>query len=320
MDGFNFIEGERCILSTCRYRCKNGRVFMESLSTFVDCPDCRSIEKVLETPDKSGVSMYDKLMIPEDYKNSPVVGKELFVTSSLGSFSRESINDVANFLERINADIYNGKVTKLSCYIHTTNLVDIKKFVYGAQKLAIEKNMGVTPFISANTLYGLIKVVGYSKEQFEMLEKLLEEKKKVDPEDIAALEGYKFVVFSGLTYFDFVHADLCFIEATASTTEFGWSAIADLLSERAKNGLPTYVIGYWRSVSSGKSYASGLRYLLAPNRDNARLDLLVPFELVPKSRGNVAHIERGFEEVGATKSTITSGLSIETFLGQNKDD
>lgn len=302
-------------MSACKYNCNKGKVFLESIKGYVDCPDCRNIEKVLERPAEDGKTLYDVLNIPLAYKSFGVAGQELFNTQGLSGFTQKSINDVANLFERINDDIYNGKVSNLSVYVYTSNLVDTKRFVYGAQKLAIEKGLQVTPYISANTLYGLQRVGDFSLTSLKDIKNKQGELKDVHPDLIHAVDGYRVVQATDLTYYDFIHADICFIEATANTTEKGWVGVADLLGERAKHGLPTYVIGYWGTKGASNN-AKGLRYLLAPEQGSVRLDLLVPFELKSKSGsyGDEVQVQRKVD-FDTTKSNVTAGISIDALMG-----
>lgn len=302
-------------MSKCRYNCKNGKVLLEAIG-LVDCPECRNITVVLEKATEDGSSIYDKLRVPPAYKNFGVAGVDLFSSSALNGFSSNSINEVSKFFERVNNDLYQGKITNLSTYIYTSNLVDTKRFIYGAQKLALENGLGVTPLISANTLYGLQRVGDYSLTNLKEIGAKQGDVKDVHPDLIHAVDGYRVVQATDLTYFDFIHADLCFIEATANTTEKGWTGIADILGERAKQGLPTYVIGYWSTKGGGGSNNRGLRYLLAPEQGNVRLDLLVPLELKAKkaSGDDEAHVDR-IIAMDSTKSSVTAGLSIEALMG-----
>lgn len=301
-------------MSNCRYNCKNGKVFLEALG-MVDCPECRNITVVLENAEDNGDSIYEKLKIPVMYRNFGTSGSELFnVQGVLNGFTTSSINEVSNFFERVNKDLFNEKVPSISAYVYTSNLVDTKKFVYGAQKLALEKGLGVTPFISANTLYGIQRVGDYNLKSLKDIGSKESDLKDVHPDAIHAVDGYRIVQSTDLTYFDFIHADLCFIEATANTTEKGWTGIADLLGERAKHGLPTYVIGYW-GTRGGGSGTRGLKYLLNSDTGAIRLDLLVPFELKSKSaHGDDASVQRSvaFE---SSKSDVTAGLSITNLMG-----
>ena len=286
---------------------------MESLGGYVNCPVCRDITKVVEKQEEAGEkTVFDKLRIPPAYTGFGTAGKDLLTIQNLGGFSQNSISEVGSLLERINKDIYNERVTNLSVYIYTSNLVDIKRFVYGAQKLALEKGLGVTPYISANTLYGIQRVGDYNLRSLKEATKDGHDLKDINPDLIHAVEGYRIVQETQLTYFDFIHADVCFIEATANTTEKGWTGIADLLGERSKQGLPTYVIGYWGTKGSAMA-SKGLRYLLAPENGLVRLDLLVPYELKSRRGEDDVHVARNIQ-MDSTTSTVSAGLSIKTIM------
>lgn len=265
--------------TACPYHCRDGKVYMEVYKDFVDCPHCRDIKKVVKTAESKGVDLYTVLQIPKAYKDAGVIDRELFTQGNL-PFSQDSINEVGGVLESINQAVYNESLLNLSCYIHTSNLVDHRLFVYGVQKLALEKSMSVVPFISCNTLYALQRVGDFSMTTLKDLtyRDATTGLKDVPPDLIHAIDGYRLVQETDLTYYDYQTADLCIIEATANTTEKGWTGLADLLGERAKRGLPTYVMGYWGSKAS-----NGLRYLLQQT-SVVRLDLLVPYE-VRSSKG-----------------------------------
>lgn len=303
-------------MATCKYHCTNGKIYLESIKGFVDCPDCRNIVKVLEQPQEDGKSIYDKLRIPEAYKGVGVVGESLFNVEGISRYSVASVTNVANLLETINRDLYIGKVPCISCYIHVPNFVDIKQFIYGAQKMAIEKGLGVTPLVSANTIYGIGRVGDYSVKDLREFN-LAKSDNAFAPDVFNVLDGYRFIQHTNLTYFDFVHADLCFIDATANTTNNGWTGVADLLSERAKEGLPTFVFGYW-STSLSYSYKGGnaLRYIIVPSNGITRLDLLVPYELLSaKSSGkNKIGVEHN-TNFDAVKSNVVAGLSSSILRG-----
>lgn len=300
----------------CKYNCNRGRVFMEGQNTFVPCPDCSNIEKLVEKSEVTeGVSLFDRLKIPVMYKSLGSAGEELFKSQQvLNSFSTSSISEVERLLERLNNDFYNKRVPMISAYVYVPNLVDIKHFVYGAQKIALEKGLGVTPYVSANTLYGLQRVGDFPVASLKEISVQQGGVKDIPPDLMHAVDGYRIVQDTDCTYFDFTHADVCFIDATANTTERGWTAVADLLHERAKNSLPTFVMGYWSTRASDSSGNRGLKYLLAPETGINRLDLLIPFELKSKSSGGNYSTPRHFDPE-TTQSSVLSGVNIDTLMG-----
>lgn len=298
----------------CKYKCNAQRkVFMEGLGRLVDCPDCANVVAIMkEEEEKPQGSVFDKLSIPQDYRGITTKDIELFQGKELRAYSQNSINEVSRLLERINKDIFNGVVTRLSTYIFTSRLVDIKAFVYGAQRMALQKGLGVVPFISCNALFGLQRVGDYTIRTLHEATQEGTDFSKLPPDLIATVEGYRIVKDSGVTYYDFIHADLCIIDATANTTESGWTGLADLLGERAKKGLPTHVIGYW--ATKGMGTTKGLRYLLANSAASARLDELVAYELVSSKYTTEPAKASQITDVGAVKSSITAGLSVDSLM------
>ena len=266
-------------MGKCRYGCIKGKVFLEALGNFVSCPDHGdSIERILEKNEEGRTSLYERLHIPQDFEDASVCDRGLFYIPGLGRFTPSSINYVVNLLEQINKDVYSGSVTKMSVYIHIPNIVDIRQFVYGLQKMAVEKGLDVTPYISAREIYELQRVGDYSAT---FLEEATRNRKDMNPDVLNVLGGHKYVLRTGLTYRDFVNSDLCFVKATAGTSRSGWYGLADLLDRRSARGLPTYVIGYW--ATKNFSVTGGPKFLLAPKSHKRRLDLMIPYELKVKS-------------------------------------
>lgn len=291
---------------------------MESIKQLVDCPDCKNIKKAMETPKNAdGVSMFDILSIPENYRNLGVVKREVLSTSNTSMFSDTSIELLGKFLDNTVESIYNyGKVPNKSVYLYVGNGIDIKLYIYSLQQLALENGLGVVPYISANSLYGVQKVLDCKDRHVELV-KTLERREKVDferIEDIPVVEGLKFCRYTKLTYFDYINADVCFIEATSNTTDSGWIAIADLLSERARRNLPTYVVGYWASKTLISSAYKPFKYLTTDN-GLSRLDRLSLYELKNKKGESKTNIEIGNSlESELTKASVTSGVSIVEFM------
>lgn len=300
----------------CPYRCVEGRVFLETQG-YVPCPHCSDLVKVAETVlETTGEDLFSQLRIPPQYRDATLVDEALFRPSLVSNFTPESVYEMKTLFSNINRSLYHGNVYRLSVYFHNPNVIDTRLFVYGAMRFAFEKGLGVCPFVSCHTLYGIQKLGDYP---YGTLREASENTniKEYSPELIAAVDGFRFVADTKLTYYDFVNADLCFIEATANTTDKGWTALADLLSERAKNGLPTYVMGYWSVRYSRGVGGRGLKYLLAPEGLGVhRLDMLIPYELQPKGEsGNAPTPIKKVVNVPDARSSVTAGLSTRDLLG-----
>lgn len=304
---------------------------MEALGRFVPCPECTGPLRVVKNIGDTGSSLYDKLRIPPEYMKATNlstdegteyrnIGKELFSLSDLSAFSHKSIESVGRLLDKLNADIFSGSVTKLSCYVHMPLAVDSKLYIYGAQIEALTRGLSVTPLLNANTLYGIQKSADFSGN---FLQTCMERQNRgealegVSPDSLAALDGWRFMTFTGLTYFDLQHSDLVFIETTANTIEKAYSALASLLADRARWGLPTFVFGYWSPSTAGNKLG-GLRYLLAPEGSRVRLDMLVPYEIVRKSNeGGNGVVVDGILTMDSVKSSVSAGLSVDRLMASD---
>lgn len=301
----------------CEYNCVRGMVFNHTLKKSEPCPIHGNVEVILETEDEqTGETPYTKLDIPPQYRVLGPIDKDLLNFNSSGAYTQDSLTEVGNIMERVNTSIYNHEILALSFYLYTSNQVDTKRFVYGAQKLALEKSLSVAPFISANTLYGLQRVGDFPLRSIREITVSKGVLKEVHPNMLHAVDGYRLIQNTDLTYFDFIHADVCFIDATANTTEKGWTGLADLLSERSKKGLPTYVMGYWGSKNP--QAGQGLKYLLAGDNGGSmtRLDLLVPYELrSSKGQNNPSMSIAKPVPTATTEPNSIGGISVSDLMG-----
>lgn len=258
----------------CRYSCVEGKILMVALGKTVKCPDCH-VEEDISTISTGGTTVHTSLLIPEQYHAFTSPTKEIFNFNELKSYTKESIDTVIHIMDNINKALYNEKIYKQSLYLVIPKMVDVYAFVYGSMLLGVEKGFTVSPFISLNMLHGLQRVGDFP---YTDLKDVVSNKglRDIHPELLNAVDGYRMVQETGLSYYDFITADVCFVEATANTTENGWKGLADLLAERSKRNKPTYVIGYWSHRSSQAGI--GLKYLINSNT-STYLHKMTPYEL-----------------------------------------
>lgn len=321
-------------MSECKYGCKRGKVYVPKLKEFIDCPlhgvKKGNLEKVEVY---EGKNILDALLIPEEYRGVGVVDKEVVTTELAKMYGRQSLEKLVGLLRKINQSLYNGGVPRISAYIHAPNLMDINVFIYGSQLQALEKGISVVPYISANSLNGLQKAMDYELGALEKADNLLGLKKSgvvegytglLSAEDVKvkisrdinkvlgdlqsdtllALEGYRMIKETGLTYSDYIRAELCYIELTSNTSKSGIRAIADLLEERARRGLPTYVTGKYRVTTE-----DSIKYILTSN-ERVGLGRLVPFVLLPKGK-EVASVEKvEVEKVEEVRGSSVGGYTL----------
>lgn len=300
----------------CPYSCVNGKVFLESLKGFVDCPNCRNIINVVKG-EIDGENKYARLQIPDNYRDTvtTTLNTNMFLADGLLSrYSNQSVAEVRHFFEQLAENIFTGNVSRVSGYFFLSNYIDVNNIVYTLQKAALRNGLGVTPFISLNTLYAVRRTldtdVSSLIQKHGSIKEILKNTKNLNQQVLAALDGYKFISDTQLLYSDFVNAELCFLDATAATTENGWVALADILSERAKKSLPTYVIGYWPTKTI--TYNKGIKYLISDNVTN-RLDRLIPFEFQAKGRLENESVSKPIT-YDVVNNNALGGVSLESIL------
>jgi len=264
------------------------KIYVPALKKLVTCPHCHKddgweyneIVNGIETK----VTKYDRLLIPHHYRGLLIDNTDTLFTEVMGVldkfYSHESIKRVVTSLDRLYMNLYNGNVPHVSVYYYLSNYVDNKLLVYSLQKVAEDKGLSVVPYISANVLYGVQKARDYNV--YSLLNGL-EDRSNMSADMLLVSDGFKTVKDTGFTYYDYINADVCFIETTANTTDKGWIGVADLLNERAKKGKSTFIIGYY---SHDNAYIGNGKYLFCPEGLKNRLDLLSVVELQTKRYGS----------------------------------
>lgn len=299
-------------------KCTNGKVLVPALGRWVRCPNCNDLGEILEEGGSRADLFKEALRIPKNYGSLTLVDTELLNSEVRKYYTQDTVRVVETAMQKINEAVYNGEVYNMSMYMHLSNLVDVKPFVFGVQLKALEQGMTVTPYLSANTLYGIQIAGNYPIEDIKQLERKAKQMQGVHPDTLYAVDGYREIKETELTYYDYINADVVFIEATPNTHNKGWTAVADLLCERARKGRPTYVMGYWASYTQG---STGLRYILLPPNSVYRLDMLATYEVISNNSNdkysNVQQKQSLLEttESEKPKTTISEGLSVTDIMG-----
>lgn len=269
-------------MSNCPYGCQNGFVLIEATGMRVACPHCRGTAKYLNTVKNEDSqsftsSVFDVLKIPIQYRNiSPYTPYSVIEQIRNYPNGGADAEEVSNVLNNIIQYVEKNSVYRMSCYINVPSAIDINSFVYGVQLQALIHEIGTMPFISLNTLNALL--------HGEVINDLMTDLSDTSPvtdgrtgKTVPMKRRLRDI--TGFDYVDYINSPLIFLDATSGTTSAGWTAVADLLAERAKQGFSTYVIGYWELQQSGSG--SFLESNLT-----TRLDRLVPVELIS---GRVKH-------------------------------
>lgn len=220
---------------------------------WIPCPVCGSV--VVESDDKGEPivaestndtvrKQYESLLVPKIYQTMKYSSDFVFWGNNKNSrlYQADSLRNLASVCDRIYSSIYNGEIMLQSVYLFIPPVFDANIFVFDTQKLAISRGFSVSRYITLNELLRVIN----------------------KPEE----------------YESFYSSQICFLDASARTTESGWVALADILTIRARRGLCTYVTGYWASTNLEHT---GANYLI--DEDSNRLSLLNPVNLISIKRG-----------------------------------
>lgn len=239
---------------TCPYHCNHGRIFNTVLKTYQPCPHCASVIKEIgkpstdtENPEQSTFDILTKLGVPEQYRNARFNPDTFFTGKAEEIFARSTFVPVLEQLSAINTAIMDSHILLESCYFYVGIYAAIYDYVYDCLISAVKHGLTAVPYTSLKDLQGI-------RNNTSQMSKL----------------------YSNLTWYDYTSADICFLAATASADSNEAVILADLLHERARRALPTYVFGYWTQDALSKS-KSGLYYLIDSN--SKLLSLLKPYEI-----------------------------------------
>lgn len=299
----------KSLLADCPYGCVNGYVFLESQGR-VECPHCKNALKVTEYRESEEFkSIYDTLFIPETYRNlsekSAYACLDAINTIANQKMYGGSLANIISVYTEILNRLSVGELYRDSLYFCFT-VLDTDKLVYSTQILAALNGVGTVPYITLNRLSQLLYCGDIIGEYTTYTEQTSDMIRITGLNTTLAARVHRLM--GGLDYTDYTTAPLCFLELTPGTTDAGFLALRDLLAERARLSLPTYVLGFCgmykmaangEYTSLGQFEGSGLRKLtqlsLMKNTINrAKYD---------KDRGTMVSTDENlaYREIGVTK-------------------
>lgn len=291
--------------------CTDGRRFNRVLKKWEPCEECERGLKwkttFVEIKNSDGVSIYDKLLVPQYYRGN--LNFDMSSLSNLDGVDSSDIYEVQKLLEDVMLSASSGRVKGCSFYLcideKYLSQIDIQKWVYKLLLTGAKSGLGVVPYITLRELCDLASLNSYDIEKLDSIEK----------SGLANLNTTKLknlsltlqrVLQTNATYNSYIYADLCVVEANPKLSRRHWVTLRDLLIERARLNLPTYVIGRWTLKEVGQEdYFKDFC-------NTGRLDLLRVFEL-KRGRPNEAKVryKREYED---TKSSIMAGVSVRDFM------
>lgn len=298
--------------------CQNGRRYIPAKHKWIPCEDCErglkwktSFEKV---KNENGDDVLDRLAIPLNYRKD--MDFKIDTLSMLDCKSPTLIHDIQLFMQGIEDSISQGRVKACSFYLHIfSDLcrksgvdIDLKKWVYKNMVEGVKRGLGVVPFITMKQLTDLATVANLDVDKVAYLEHT-SELDLTSALDISNKGILKTAEMLKVTYTSYATADLCFIEASANSPKNQWRVLKDLMIERAKYSLPTYVIGYWSLKATGQEL------YFVDYTNSGRLDLFKVMELgYDECKGNAVNIQNR-KAYPDTNSRISTGVNVKEFMG-----
>lgn len=265
--------------------CTNGKILIPALGAFVDCPICGNkkakldalkldvvdlsldnLEQIEQEQSDKEQAVCRALKIPPAYATINYVKDQQEYNRCCKMYARESIDRLLTLWDTIYEGISRRATGGTSYIMYSSNDIDSNRFVYATQKRALKMGVSTVPYITLNSLYSLVSSEGKPNGGKEPAWK---------SEDAKGVKGsFTYEAYSktydraelvdkdsnvSFTYADYIKADLVFLEASAMTHDVSYNALADILIERERLSLPTYVISYWNAE---KQYKSPVRFLL----------------------------------------------------------
>ena len=295
----------------CPYNCVNGKVFLASRG-YVPCPHCMGIEKKIQMLDEGNdVNIYKLLKIPRQYRQITSVPDDVLKGLHDKIYVNSSLMEVKNLLNTMVQSVRHSSVASISTYVHVSNYVDIRPFIYGLQREAVNNGVGTVPYISLNTLAALLYASNAAADgDVDIDMKLKTERLALGNIAYTTNAFRRLAVDFPCDYYDYCKAPMVILEATAETMSRGWSALADLLAERAREGLPTYVFGYY--ASTAPNIYKDLKWLVGENM--SRLDMLTVVELKKANKAGEAYAVRSFNSIEDVEGDTGAGIRVVSMI------
>ncbi len=298
----------------CKHGCNSlGQVLFKG--QWIPCP-VHGIKKDIilrggVLPD--GSSIYDVLKIPKEYKGEWVEDETLLfkgedVDEGLKYCTAESIDALKGILQTMyNAVAIDKGLYPVSVYLYGS-MVDLKPWIYTLQRIGMENGMSVLPLTSVNELAGIIALQDYPTFHIK------------DEYDIALISQYNRVAAIGadwflqtqLSYVDYLRASLVFISDDNATSPNNLKVLAGFVEERARRGLPTYVVSS-TFLGIDRSFLSNTKGQLKYS-----LSKLTPYQIVSKRvAGEIARqgnkMNTTIKDLDSVKGSNVKGRSADYF-------
>lgn len=241
-------------MGKCPYNCKDGKIFMNGKG-FVPCPHCMGVDHYLErTNIVNEDNVYKALSIPKAHwgvSESECISFANRIKNIQQRVNAPGANALSTIMLEIATALGNSTLFCKSVYLFCSYL-SIESYVYSCQVRALIHSIGTVPYITLNQLSLLLfrptTELDVLQKSVDSEELSFTELEKADGINATTIPLYRRMMqlCSSFDYMDYITAPLVFLEASAGTKFEGWITLRDLLSERARRDLPTYIIGSQR--------------------------------------------------------------------------
>ena len=209
--------------SDCPYKCRDGKVFDQTLGYSVPCPNCGEKYRAIangKSKSDNGKTFEEIMRIPLGYRPSEYSLEKTIPDTEL--MTQVSIDEVERFLKATLNQAVLGEKPRCSFYVNLGRNADILNFLHSYLRQCFKNSLTVLPILSSTDLIALRA----SAEGIETdyIRKVLE--------SFTSLE---------LDYHDFETSDICVVTMDAGITKNGVYAVKGLLEARDRRGLPTLV-------------------------------------------------------------------------------
>lgn len=273
-------SGFKQIKTNCPYHCNNGKLFIPGKG-LTDCPHCTGLQGYEERVDETSPdNVFDVLKIPTLYRKCDGLSAEGYLTEVRKTYSGQGYNveQYCAILEELYKAIDYGTLYKSSLLIRElpTSKLDINRFVYGIMIKALQRGLGVLPYIPVSQLTIMRYNRDFEGKKFSGTPLVKYSTNGVTGMSTNLMLRCKFAY--DIDFFDYVLAPLVFIDVGTLATTEDLVVLQDLISERAKLNLPTYVTVNPRSGGMNLADLSDGLFDSMLTIDNYRLDRLMPVD------------------------------------------
>lgn len=224
-------------LENCPYGCVNGKVFVQALRSYQDCPHCAEIyTKMAEgslnvTEDKS---IFDILAIPKKYRYAEFSDETFFPETVVATTTNGSRREVLEKLNFIKKKALCGELYDEDYLFYVGMETDLFPFVFEVLKGYFRNGKTVVPFLNTVEILQLFKNFESPNSDY---------KPGIDLEQEICKN-----------YWDICKSDICIVSVPPSAGSNSINMLFTLLKARRAKGKNTIVFSETQGVSRQLGY------------------------------------------------------------------